>query len=244
MDIEDLRRVGAGHKACPYFTSRKWADEAELVFCPCEAPGVCVCVGGGWGGGGKAHCDLGDLALPNAPWAPCGRPRLRRGGAAHLSTPTPPTPPPPPTSPSSLHRLLPGRPRYQTGHADRRIGGGAHLRRGRAGLAGRAALPPRPASAPPASAKPAAACNCHPALHTTLALPKKRNGCRPTTLRTCAARQPAWSWSATCWQRCAQHRFLSFLPSSFCRLSVCSGGLGSMPERDASVQAGVGEVRV
>ncbi|BDA46571.1 probable regulator of telomere elongation helicase 1 homolog at N-terminal half [Coccomyxa sp. Obi] len=33
-DIEDLVRVGKDVKACPYFAARKFADEAELVFCP------------------------------------------------------------------------------------------------------------------------------------------------------------------------------------------------------------------
>ena len=50
MDTEDLRKAGSSHKACPYFTSRKWAEEAEVIFCPCErlhgnCPiGACSCL--------------------------------------------------------------------------------------------------------------------------------------------------------------------------------------------------------
>ena len=33
-DIEDLVAEGKRRKACPYFASRHFAEEAELVFCP------------------------------------------------------------------------------------------------------------------------------------------------------------------------------------------------------------------
>lgn len=33
-DIEDLTRLGSRRRACPYYVSRKWAQEAELVFAP------------------------------------------------------------------------------------------------------------------------------------------------------------------------------------------------------------------
>ncbi|KAL4419625.1 hypothetical protein ABPG77_008566 [Micractinium sp. CCAP 211/92] len=33
-DIEDLKGFGKSQKACPYFTARKWADEAEVIFAP------------------------------------------------------------------------------------------------------------------------------------------------------------------------------------------------------------------
>jgi Fanconi anemia group J protein len=33
-DIEDLVAAGAKKKACPYFTSRALAADADLVFCP------------------------------------------------------------------------------------------------------------------------------------------------------------------------------------------------------------------
>ena len=33
-DVEDLAAFGRGRKACPYYLSRKWASEAELVFGP------------------------------------------------------------------------------------------------------------------------------------------------------------------------------------------------------------------
>lgn len=33
-DIEDLRILGKGDRACPYFTSKLLAKEADIVFCP------------------------------------------------------------------------------------------------------------------------------------------------------------------------------------------------------------------
>lgn len=33
-DIEDLAKVGKSHKACPYYVSRLWAADADLVFGP------------------------------------------------------------------------------------------------------------------------------------------------------------------------------------------------------------------
>ncbi|KAL4443214.1 hypothetical protein ABPG75_010969 [Micractinium tetrahymenae] len=33
-DIEDLKGFGKSHKACPYYTARKWAYEAEVIFAP------------------------------------------------------------------------------------------------------------------------------------------------------------------------------------------------------------------
>lgn len=33
-DIEDLSKMGKSRKACPYYVSRRWAAEAELVFGP------------------------------------------------------------------------------------------------------------------------------------------------------------------------------------------------------------------
>ncbi len=33
-DIEDLHKAGKSHKACPYYVSRLWAADADLVFGP------------------------------------------------------------------------------------------------------------------------------------------------------------------------------------------------------------------
>ena len=33
-DIEDLKKEGSRQRGCPYYAARKFAVDAELVFCP------------------------------------------------------------------------------------------------------------------------------------------------------------------------------------------------------------------